>query len=320
MIAFDAAWSVIKQEYPLIQQDFKLPMYRGEGARAAVFQPEGQENVYKIPKSQDTVRGANPPPSDGSFVVDNPPFLHEIATMNALSQLGYPIVPERPAMARTIPADWMADVPREPRTIRALTQRAADSMGGDAVEDYLTRRKLTRSKHPGISALSEQYGGWGADQDDALMRYVRAEDIRPANIGVFGGEAKILDMQSGLPVSTWDNQPIANHTNLERMMTLPDEQRRSFVELFGDKSQFDPWRTQQAYQSVNDLSNRAFDKAYAEYLNRVNNMKNMSSFIDDPYQTRLEEFGEGDEADFNRLRINQARQAVLNRRRKNESL
>jgi len=314
MIAFDVAWSVIKQEYPLIQQDFRLPTHRGEGARAAVFQPEGQEIVHKIPKSQDIVRGANPPPSDGNFVVDNPLFLHEIATMNALSQLGYPIVPERPAMARTIPPDWMADVSREPRAVRALTQRAADPMG-DAVEDYQTRRN-----HPGIRALRDQYGGWGADQDDALMRYVDAHDIRPANMGVFDGEAKILDMQTALPVSAWDNQPIANNVSFKRMMTLPDEQRRSFTELFSDKSQFDPWRTQQAYQSMNDLSNRAFDKAYAEYLNRVNNMKNMSSFIDDPYQTRLEEFGEGDEADFNRLRINQARQAVLDRRGKNESL
>ena len=312
--AFDAAWLVLKEEYPLIQQDFRLPTHRGEGARAAVFQPEGRENVYKIPKSQDIVRGANPPPSDGNFVVDNPLSLHEIATMNALSQLGYPIEPERPAMARTIPADWMADVSREPRTVRALTQRAADRMG-DAVEDYLTRRK-----HPGILALREQYGGWGEDQDDALMRYVSAHDIRPANMGVFGGEPKILDMQSRLPVHTRDNQPIANNSNFEQMLTLPDEQRRSFVELFSDKSQFDPWRTQQAYQSVNDLSNRAFDRAYADYVNQVNNMKNMSSFIDDPYQTRLEEFGEGDEADFNRLRINQARQAVLDRRRKNESL
>ena len=309
MIAFDSAWSVIKQEYPLIQQDFRLPTHRGEGARAAVFQPEGQEIVYKIPKPQDIVRGANPPPSDGDLVVNNPLFLHEIATMNALSQLGYPIEPERPAMVRTIPADWMADVSREPRTVRALTQRAADPMAGD-VEDYQRKRN-----HPGIRALRDQYGGWGEDQDDALMRYVDAHDIRPANMGVFDGEAKILDMQSSAPSRSYANLP--DSALLENLMYVPDEQRRSFTELFSDKSQFDPWRTQQAYQSVNDLSNRAFDKAYAEYLNQVDNLKNMSSFIDDPYQTRLEEFGD---SDWEKSLYRDARQAVLDRRGRNESL
>lgn len=311
MIAFDAAWSVVKQEYPVIQQDFNLPTHRGEGARAAVFQPEGQEIVYKIPKSQDIVRGANPPPSDGSLVVDNPLFLHEIATMNALSQLGYPIEPERPAMARTIPADWMADVSREPRTVRALTQRAANAMG-----DYRGSKHPSRKEHAGIQAIIDSYSGWGADQDDPLMRYVSAHDIRPANIGVFDGEAKILDMQSNAPSSAFTNM-VENEAQFNRLMDLPDEQRRSFTELFSDKSQFDPWRTQQAYQSVNDLSNRAFDRAYAQYLNRVNNLKNTSSFIDDPYQTRLEEFGDDD---WTKQAYEKAREAVLDRRRKNESL
>ena len=86
---------------------------------------------------------------------------------------------------------------------------------------------------------------------------------------------------------------------------MPDEQRRSFVNLYGDTSRFEPW---------NEARNRTGYLGTQEDLYRrgLRNLQLMSDMIDNPEQRRLFEFA--DDEGRQRLATEEWRDKIMRRR------
>ena len=90
-----------------------------------------------------------------------------------------------------------------------------------------------------------------------------------------------------------------------RAKDIDPEKLNRFMELFADRSQFDPLMDAIVHQPLPSYGphgrlsepqrqqideREGIERAYNQYIRAVNNAKRLKSYIDDPYQTRLMEY------------------------------
>mgnify|MGYP003110784291 CR=1 FL=1 len=299
MGAFDTAWRVLKNERELRQI--------GEGGFRAVYEGDNENEVIKVPR-----RGL--PTSE----------LSHNALMNAFAQLGYPVEPEKMQILpphRAInphggPAGRMAADPVTVRPFNTLgyTQRRADIADKNIIGPMMDERERDIS--------DDLLGVHGANfyrrkglRDNTSPAVFRTWDLKPSNLGVFDGEIRALDALTARPSHLMDkNSFLLAHG----LADLPKAERRSLVNLFTDKSQFQDIADYDFSQENSlplsqrentpklqtegytiDHRNDKFvpqtpmelaHNAYSRYLQDVRAMQLANSMVEDPYQTRLEEF------------------------------
>ena len=331
-VAFDTAWQVLKEE--------RIPnlIHYGEGGYRKVYAEDGDdfgEELTKIPK----------------YGMNEGDLTHN-ATMNALAQLGYPIEPEN---LKIIPEHHITDTLSKPRKFvpfktPVFTQRMADSINTVPLRLEMSRgrrsmaadkqrinrqilldRLLGRKQDPHTVGFGDLLSDKKREQiyaehrgsvpdfplsETSLPYELGISDIGGRNTGIYGGEPKVIDAQTDRPsgIAYADNNEMEL---VNALLRVPKEQRRSFVDLFTDKSQFkdiadydysnEP-RVPEG-MSITDAVKMGFSTnkpdqyppilmtpmemahdAYADYLQDVRALQLANSLIEDPYQTRLDEY------------------------------
>ena len=300
MGAFDTAWVVLKNERELRQI--------GEGGYRAVYEGDNENEVIKVPRG---------PTYDFE--------LSHNALMNAFAQLGYPVEPEKPQILpphRAInphggSAGRMAMDPVivRPFHIPAYKQKRADITGN---------KVGTMQAEANADILDDLLGAHGPNiygkrlPENLSPAAFNMSDLKLRNLGVFDGKVKALDALTRRPTNLMQSHSIMLP---HRLADLPEAERRSLVNLFTDKSQFqdiadfdfsrdDTMSISEREKmresdpiKLRDLGYRlgyrgshyrtpmeAAHDAYAAYLQDVRAMQLANSIVEDPYQTRIDEF------------------------------
>ena len=256
MRPFDAAWAVLKED---IQLTPGSRAYIGEGAfRSTYANPATQGEVVKVGNK-------------AGFNMAN------IAASNALAQLGYPVAPETPVMV-----DWQSTLDQNPRRMMAVTQQRAPQTAGG-------RLKTLQASEKEKNKFIDEYDDFRDEltRRDRLTDTIGLRDVRLANVGMFDDGMKTIDFETGLGSygePRYDGTGRAHHwPNIAEWLDVPDEQRRAFINLYGDRSIFEPW---------DEARSQPFGLDSGEDLYRRNarNLEFMSDVIDNPEQRRLFEF------------------------------
>jgi len=301
MGAFNTAWLVLKNERKLRQI--------GEGGFRGVYEGDNENEVIKVPRRK-TYEGD----------------LSHNALMNAFAQLGYPVEPEKPqilpphrAINSVGTAGGLAMDPVIVRPFNTLgyTQRRADIAGGKTIADMMDERE--RDIGDDLRG-KEGYNFYGRTdlRDYTSPAVFNINDLKPRNLGVYDDNIKALDAGTARPKN------LLNHdfnSLSARLARLPETERRSLVNLFSDKSQFqdigdfdfsrdnalsvgerqrmkesDPIKLRDLGYKISRADGiyqtpmeQAHD-AYAAYLEDVRAMQFANSMVEDPYQTKLNEF------------------------------
>jgi len=292
MRPFDAAWSVLKQEIPDLSPQFQG---LGSGAEKAVTRGPNPDLAYKR----------------GTYNEGISPI--QIAAGNALSQMGYPFLPETP-MTGLVPKATAIGVKRdedgrglgaERRGIvtQPLVSSTLDKFRDapsyrekqQALEEALNLRESVMPHiRPDSPPHSEGFEDFHRRQyakritDPLLSDVVGVADLHEGNIGFRDGKPYVIDFTArGLagnhPIDSNSGDWWLNHAG--SMRRLSPEQRQTFVNLYSDRSQFDPW---------NAISGETWRKEnardYGQYLNSIRAMQFYNSLAEDPEQKRLFEF------------------------------
>ncbi|HAW74215.1 MAG TPA: hypothetical protein DCW74_00585 [Alteromonas australica] len=301
MGAFNTAWLVLKNKRKLRQI--------GEGGFRGVYEGDNKNEVIKVPRRR-TYEGD----------------LSHNALMNAFAQLGYPVEPEKPqilpphkAINSVGTAGGLAMDPVIVRPFNTLgyTQRRADIVDKNKIADMMDERE--RDIGDDLRG-KEGYNFYGRTdlRDYTSPAVFSINDLKPRNLGVYDDNIKAIDAGTVRP------KKILNHdfnSLSARLAHLPETERRSLVNLFSDKSQFQDigdfdfsrdnalsvGERQRMKESnpikLRDLGykistadgvyqtpmEQAHD-AYAAYLEDVRAMQFANSMVEDPYQTKLNEF------------------------------
>ena len=292
MSPFDAAWSVLKQEIPDLSPQLQG---LGLGAEKAVTRGPNPDLAYK--------RGTY---NEGIHPI-------AVAAGNALSQMGYPFLPETP-MAALVPKATAVGVQRgeDGRGLGAkrrgiVTQPLVSSTLDEfrdspsyrekqqALEEALNLREpVMPHRHPGSPPHSEDAKAFKRRRyarritDPLLSNVVGVADLHEGNIGFRDGKPYVIDFAAANLLAGHPLDSTVRHHWINRagdMRRLPPEQRRTFVDLYSDRSLFDPW---------NAISPETWSKEnardYARYLNSIRALQFYNSLAEDPEQMRLFEF------------------------------
>tara|TARA_Y100001937_G_C7119674_1_gene331956 strand:- start:534 stop:1679 length:1146 start_codon:yes stop_codon:yes gene_type:complete len=281
----------------------------GEGGFRGVYEGDNKNEVIKVPRRR-TYEGD----------------LSHNALMNAFAQLGYPVEPEKPqilpphkAINSVGTAGGLAMDPVIVRPFNTLgyTQRRADIVDKNKIADMMDERE--RDIGDDLRG-KEGYNFYGRTdlRDYTSPAVFSINDLKPRNLGVYDDNIKAIDAGTVRP------KKILNHdfnSLSARLAHLPETERRSLVNLFSDKSQFQDigdfdfsrdnalsvGERQRMKESnpikLRDLGykistadgvyqtpmEQAHD-AYAAYLEDVRAMQFANSMVEDPYQTKLNEF------------------------------
>ena len=298
MGAFDTAWLVLKNERELRQI--------GEGGFRAVYEGDNENEVIKVPRRS-------------SYDFD----LSHNALMNAFAQLGYPVEPEKlqilPPHRAINPNTADMAMPSEKVTLfhsPAYTQRRTDSGRHSIGEMMDYDERDIQDDLLGVHGAN--FYGRKDLRDNTSPAAFNMGDLKTRNLGVFDGKVKALDAMTRRPTRLMGNN---SFMLAHRLADLPEAERRSLVNLFTDKSQFqdiadfdfsrddalsvgerrrmkesNPIKLRDAGYSMGLRGSEyrtpmeAAHDAYAAYLQDVRAMQLANSMVEDPYQTRLDEF------------------------------
>lgn len=343
----DAAWSLIKQN------DFTFGDIAGSmdsGAFRAVYpHPTDSNKVVKIPHGE----------LDEASMTD-------VASNRALNELGEPTVPET---ITTIPRDvkrYQDDTRGSGYELLGSVNQpifTQELMPNRTVQDTLRDmsygdRQATREDTQVIYDALRQFKNTDTDGPNPTFTNTLAGDLHDKNLGFKLPDAavrRLVDERDteGLTnaLASFDAQGMLRHSSkpegryganaAARMMQakqIDPEKLNRFIELFGDRSQFDSLMDTMVHQPNNVLERESHpqvnriqrreregvESAYNAYIQAVNNAKRTKSYIDDPYQTRLGEydrdFRDGDSTQPHpstilreaiiRTRANQAKEAM----------
>lgn len=274
MSPFDAAWSVLKED---IQLTPETRDYIGEGSfRSTYAHPNNPNEVVKVGNRS-------------GFNMSN------IAAMNALAQLGYPVVPETPVMST-----WQGTEAHEPRPEIAVTQPRAI----ETLRDVQKNPELSPTEKEEMAEVFRQEVYFPMSVDgpirDPLMRAIGIRDVRDANTGIYHDGMKTIDFETDLEAHrepTYDGWGswYATMPDFPSWLHVPPEQRRAFINLYSDRSLFEPWNDARRAGQLPSLS---IPERY--HWAGVRNLQLLNDMIDNPEQMRLFEFVDdkvqGDEA------------------------
>tara|TARA_R100000149_G_scaffold66033_1_gene42883 strand:+ start:1605 stop:2867 length:1263 start_codon:yes stop_codon:yes gene_type:complete len=314
MFAMDAALLVLK-DAGFTFSDLPSSMDRGS-FRAVYPHPTNPEEVVKVPH-----RGLGT-----QSMID-------VATSQAMSAVGEPVIPERldtiqrNVMVPDPDADW--DHTRAPTMAVGtvpqpvfLQQRAPHGPASRTRELF----PYTRPREYVVGALANFEGevvpGERRHKFERLMNLLGG-DLHTRNFGFQIPDEEVqalaeqgdmqgllnnlaaFDMMSEIRPSPSGPEDKYSSGDIARMMRAGDidpEKLNRFMELFADRSQFDPLMDAIVHQSLPSdevpyevkrerrAERKGIEEAYNSYIRAVNNAKRMKSYIDDPYQTRLMEY------------------------------
>lgn len=266
MRPFDAAWSVLKAEKVSITEA-ESPL--GAGSFRQVFpNRRDMREVIKVP-------------SMGGQQMTN------IAAMDAMAQLGYPVMPEKPVLGYVVGGPKGITGPMAATTQPRANAVVSNEMARLANDVETPHKDEIAFQHQFRDTVHHPLIQYGPIQDP-LMQAIGVDDVREANTGVFDDGMKAIDFEvrnlgahhepgySGR--DRWGAMP-----PLDKWLKVPDEQRRSFINLYGDLSRFEPW---------NEARGRGGYLGTQEDLYRrgLRNLQLMNDIIDNPEQRRLFEF------------------------------
>ena len=268
MSPFDAAWAVLKEDIQLTPESRD---YISEGSyRSTYANPVNPGQVVKVGDK-------------GGFNMAN------IAASNALAQLGYPVAPETPVMV-----DWQSTSTQSPSRKIAVTQPRASETAGQKLSRLYTEHQGIPGPHAAIDNFRSDFEDMSYDMErgDPLVTAIGVGDVRRANVGVFDDEMKTIDFETRLGSHS---EPLYDGTgtthpywpDIGTWLNVPDEQRRAFINLYGDRSIFEPWEEARSQPF-------GLDSGEDRYRRNVRNLEFMSDVIDNPEQRRLFEFIDGD--------------------------
>ena len=289
MKAFDIAWSVLKADSVAVGSS-ETPL--GEGSYRQVFPNRREQNeVIKLPHM-------------GGQQMTN------IAAMDALAQLGYPVMPEKPVAAYKFGGVGFKG------PYAGTTQQRANAV---VYDEGLRMENDPDTTHAERVDFQNQFRdtvqnpliAYGPIQDP-LMQAIGVSDVREGNTGVYDDGMKAIDFEVSKlgayrePTYRGDARWAATLGRLGDWLKVPNEQRRSFVNLYGDTSRFEPWNESR--------DNRTGYLGTQEELYRrgLRNLQLMSDMIDNPEQRRLFEFA--DDEGRQRLATEEWRDKIMRRR------
>lgn len=273
MRPFDTAWVVLKEDIQLTPESRD---YISEGSfRATYGNPVNPGQVVKVGDK-------------GGFNMAN------IAASNALAQLGYPVAPETPVMV-----DWQPTSTQSPFRKIAVTQPRANETAGKKLSRLYTEHAGIPGPHAAIDNFRRDFEDMSYDMErgDPLVTAIGVSDVRKPNVGVFDDGMKTIDFETGLSdfkEPRYDGSGSRlSFPNIVNWLAVPDEQRRAFISLYGDRGIFEPWEEARGGPF-------GLDSGEPNYRRNVRNLEFMSDVIDNPEQRRLFEYidedWEGDEA------------------------
>jgi hypothetical protein len=251
--AFERAWAVLKQDV------FES---LGAGKYRQVSRGPDPNLAYKRPKQNVT----------GNLDATS------IAAGRALAQMGLPFAPETPTI--------------DPQTGGMMTTQAL-APGGSMKDAWGTsggdQDQWNETQSQFFDAMGPELGGGGMTWNERgpLLEALGAWDIRPANVGVYEGGPKVIDFENYIPLQ---NHPLgygAWERSALNWANVPDEQRRTFMNLYSDRSQFDPWQDLEL-PGARD----SWNEEWGRYLNSIRNLQFYTDLAENPEQTRLFEFGD----------------------------
>lgn len=249
--AFDRAWAVLKEDWESL----------GRGEYRQVSRGPDPGLAYKRPHA--TLSPTTAPPT----------FAPDVATGQALAQMGLPFAPETPVLDPET---------NRPMATQALAPRGSmldvwNQSGGD-------ERQWREMQNDFFQSMGPELGGGGQvwNENGPLFDAIGLTDVLPKNVGVYEDGPKVIDFETNIghedPVGSgdlhWRNRALP-------WAHVPKEQRREFIDLYGDKTMFDP---------LQSTSDPAWNREWSRYLNTIRNLQFFNDLVENPEQRRLFEF------------------------------
>lgn len=300
MLAMDAAWAVLKED--LLEWPYKDEQMAGGAYRGVFPHPTNPEQVIKIPHGGGINYGD---------------MMHT-AHNQALAAAGEPVLPETPVLLNQ-PVD-VSDTGRVIGTVPAAgfaqTRLQYPTIGRQANDsDRELRRRL---KNIGNDFGYDSSGGLTSVLSRDLHNDNMSFNAPPQQLMTLSDEElknRILaiDGMSRLARAhnTVDNESPEDSSNLlGRLLFAHDqdpEKFNAYMAKLGDRAQFDPWMDALVHRPNTDADRgiptapekvaeresanqrSATDAAYNEYVRALNATRRLAGFVQDPYQTTLNE-------------------------------
>lgn len=287
--AFERAWAVLKDDNVL-----------GEGSYRVVTRGEDPNLAYKTPSEHADGPTMNPLP---------------VATGQALAQMGYPFAPETPIVdpksGRTMTTQALALDDLQSMFV-GLSGGLYPPPYGQNFGDYPKAYTDQRDRFFERMGWFEWPQGRDGYDVDPFLNALGLWDIRNANVGVYEDGPKVIDFGTKLPAYEPIDSGRSWSIDAARWGDVPDEKRRTFINLFGDKSLFDPWREGMNREDWRESG--AYD--WGAYLQALRNLQFFNDLKENPEQRRLFEFdADADPNDW--IQIEDLRRAMaMNKKRK----
>ena len=249
--AFDRAWAVLKEDWESL----------GIGGYRQVSRGPDPDLAYKRPHA--TLPPMTAPPT----------FARDVATGQALAQMGLPFAPETPVL--------------DPETNGLMTTQALapDRSMSSVWDRNWDREQWNEMENEFFDAMGPELGGgtktW--NERGPLLEALGVSDIKPDNVGVYEGGPKVIDFETNIghedPVGSGDMY--WGHLRALPWAHVPKEQRQEFIDRYSDKAMFDP---------VQSTSDPAWNQEWSRYLNTIRNLQFFNDLVENPEQRRLFEF------------------------------
>ena len=298
MLAMDAAWAVLKED--LLEWPYK-DEEMGRGAYRGVFpHPTNPEQVIKIPHGGGIKYGD---------------MVHT-AHNQALAAAGEPVLPETPVVLnQPVTQEGRDD---EGRLVYTETGSFLPSAGF----------AQTRLQHPTITAAAYKFGNeqrrrlknigsdFAYNPDEATLASVLSRDLHNENLSFNAPPQQLMDLsdeelKNKILAIDGMSRFAGAHDTMGRLLFAHDqdpEKFNAYMAKLGDRAQFDPWMDALVHRPNTDADRgiptapekvaerqsanqrRAADIAYNEYVKALNATRRLAGFVQDPYQTTLNEY------------------------------
>ena len=301
MPAMDAAWAVLKED--LLEWPYKDEQIGGGAYRGVFPHPTNPEQVIKIP------RGAG---------INYRDMVHT-AHNQALAAAGEPVLPETPVLLNqpvnvsdtgrvidSVPSAGFAQTRLQHPTILAATQELGNP-------HYRRLRNIASdfgydSSGGLTSVLSRDLHNENMSFNVPPQQMVNLSDEELRNrILAIDGMSRLARAYDVM-----DNESPEDSTGLlGRLLFAHDrdpEKFNTYMAKLGNRAQFDPWMDALVHRPNTDADRgiptapekvaeresanqrRATDIAYNEYVKALNATRRLAGFVQDPYQTTLNEY------------------------------
>tara|TARA_R100000149_G_scaffold66033_1_gene42882 strand:+ start:364 stop:1605 length:1242 start_codon:yes stop_codon:yes gene_type:complete len=301
MLAMDAAWVVLKED--LLEWPYKDEQMGGGAHRGVFPHPTNPEQVVKIPH--------------GSGI--NYGDMMHTAHNQALAAAGEPVLPESPVVLNQ-PVE-VSD------TGRVIDTAPAAGFAQTRLQYPTIGTSASKFGHEQRRRLKNIGSDFAYNPDEATLTSVLSRDLHNDNLSFNTPPQQLMGLSdeelrnrilaidgmsrfSGAHDKMDDESPEDSTGLLGRLLFAHDqdpEKFNAYMAKLGDRAQFDPWMDALVHRPNTDADRgiptapekvaerqsanqrRAADIAYNEYVNALNATRRLAGFVQDPYQTTLNE-------------------------------